>query len=68
MVRSVVVAELLRARTKEFLLSAVAVELVPEARVLEARAPAERLAVPRRDAGHAGSRPVRTERFGFDGS
>jgi hypothetical protein len=50
MVRSVVVAELLRARTKEFLLSAVAVELVPEARVLEARAPAERLAVPRRDA------------------
>jgi hypothetical protein len=49
MARSLVVADLLRAPTKEFLLSVAAVESVPEARVLEARARAERLAVPGRD-------------------
>lgn len=47
--------ELLRARTKEFLWSVVAVELVPEARVLEARARVERLAVPGRDVRDRGA-------------
>lgn len=47
-VRRLVKAEPPWARTTEFLLSAALVELVPEARVLEVRARAERLAVPGR--------------------